>query len=58
MYLEVEGVGEARERKYFSCGGSSTLKPETQTRELVSHDIYEKGNTTKGEMKIDLGKKI
>jgi len=54
MYLEVEGVGEARERKYFSCGGSSTLNPETQTRELVSHDIYEKGNTTKGEMKIDL----
>ena len=30
------------------------LEDGSQTRELVSHDIYEKGNTTKGEMEIDL----
>ena len=53
-YIEMYKDGEVRERKYFRCGGSSTLNPATQTRELVSHDIYEKGNTTKGEMEIDL----
>ena len=46
--------GIVRERKYFRCGGSSPLNPVTHTRELVSHDIYEKDNTTKGEMEIDL----
>jgi len=53
-YIEMYKDGEVRERKYFRCGGSSTLNPVTHTRELVSHDIYEKGNTTKGEMEIDL----
>ena len=51
-YIERYKDGEVRERKYFRCGGSSPLNQETKTRELASHDIYEKGNSIKGEMVI------
>jgi antitoxin component YwqK of YwqJK toxin-antitoxin module len=46
-YIERYKDGEVRERKYYRCGGSSLLNSATLTRELVSHDIYEKRNANK-----------